>query len=427
MSSTRNNSYLKVANNAFWRFIFLFACLYIVPYDMGYSITENLEEINIWEKPAIWIGETFYGWEFDTEQLYIGYDSRFEYCRYILFFWLAFIGTCIWLLVDRFIKKKYTTKLKILVQTMLRYHVGLTILDYGLSKILMIQFGSIGIDTLELQLGSSGGMSLMWYFLSYSELMVMTAGWLEFIGGVLLLFRRTTFLGVLILIAVMANVVLMNFSYSVTVTLYASLLLFLLLVLISTQLRNFFAYVVLNQKTQAKPYEPLVKNKKVRLIFKIILISVIGYFHVKNYKELLDTYTKNRYAWFTNLQTVETFVINGDTLAPAAIENNEKAWKQLSFNGLSYYPETFRVKNGKDIGKRFKFEIDSTTQKIRFRPYFGEESEQWSELSYKKLDEKRYLFEGIYEGDTISVTTKAKLIEEYQLMKYKGKLLFDDY
>lgn len=419
-----NLTYSYFFKKVFWRFCLLFILFYIVPNDLGYSITDAHYDLDIWDNIIIWIGETFYGWEFDKEQLYKGYDSIFEYCRYIFVFSIAFIGTIIWLFIDQIIKKKYTNTIKLIVQTILRYHVGLTLLDYGLSKILMIQFGTMSIDMMEQPVGDFTGMGLMWTFLSHSKLVVMFSGWLEFIGGVLLLFRRTTFLGSIILIAVLANVVLLNFGYDVTVTLYASLLLCLSIVLISTQLKSFLKYVVLNKQAKADPYLPLVKSKKVRMIFKIVLISVIGYFHVKNYTELYQEYKINRYAWFTNIQKVEKFVMNGDSLNLSE-ETNPKAWKKISFNGLSYYPESFSITDAEDNSERYKFEIDSIKNIIRYKPYFKEDK-KWDTLSYKKIEDRKYIFEGIFNGDTISVISKAKYFEDYKLIRYKGKFLFDE-
>ncbi|WP_420573492.1 DoxX family protein [Kordia sp.] len=412
--------------NLFWRFLLLFILFYIVPYDLGYSITDKASELTIWDTPIMWIGETFYNWEFQLDRLYKGYDSKFEFCRYIFVFFVATIGTLLWLLIDKFLQKEYTNKLKIITQTILRYHLGLTLINYGLAKIFMLQFGTIGIDTMEQTIGGLTGMTFMSHFYSYSQIVIPFSGWLEFIGGILLLFRRTTFLGAILLIIVMGNVVLMNWDFGFTVTMYATLLFCLLLMLISTQLKSLLNYVVLNKTTQSEAYKPLVNSKKIRIIFKVALISLVGYFYIQEYSDKITEYKTNRYAWFTNLQTVETFVVNNDTLASTTSKNKSEAWKKITFNGFSSYPESFEVITEKGSYERFKFEIDSTTKIIRYRPFF-DKTQDWSELKYKKTDKRKYTFEGIYKKDTISVTTKAKYLNDYILMYYRGKLLFDDY
>ena len=55
----------------------------------------------------------------------------------------------------------------------------------------MLQFGTMCLDMLEMRVGNLPGMSLLWGFLSHSETVVMVSGWLEVIGSLLLLFRKT--------------------------------------------------------------------------------------------------------------------------------------------------------------------------------------------------------------------------------------------
>ncbi|MBC8755047.1 DoxX family protein [Kordia sp. YSTF-M3] len=426
MYTIPNNASKNVLKSAFWRFSLLFIFFYIVPNDIGYLVGYENYDPTTWNRPIMWIGENLYGWEFNLDRLFQGFDSRFEVSRYTFVTLAGLIGTCIWLLIDRYFKKKYTNTVKIAVQTILRYHLGIVLIDYGLSKIFMLQFGTIGIDTLEKTIGEVSGMGLMWNFLSFSEVVVMFSGWMEFIGGFLLFFRKTTFLGAMILLGIMANVVIMDIGYGITLTMFAILLFCFILLLISTQLKSLFTYFVLNKTTKPNAYNPLVKSKKIRIVFKVFLLSLIGYFYAKDYSERIVNETENRYAWFTNLQTVETFVINGDTLSTAAKEKNSKAWRKISFNGLSYYTESFEITKEDNKKERFKFEIDSTTHKIRFRPYH-DETKDWNEFSYQKIAKRKYTFEGIYEGDTIYIAAKTKLLNDYMLMYYKKKQLLDTY
>ncbi|WP_298516177.1 hypothetical protein [uncultured Kordia sp.] len=425
MNIILSNSFQNISKNIFWRFSFLFIFFYIVPTDLGYPVTEIFYELTIWDQPIIWIGDFFYEWEFTPDQLHRGYDSRFEFSRYIFVLLVSIIGTTIWLLVDVYLKKSYTNKLKITLQTIIRYQLGLVIIGYGLSKVFMLQFGTMGLDTMETKVGDLTSMGLMWKFMSFSKLIVMFPGWIEVIGGVLLFFRKTTFLGVMLLFVIMANVVLMDISFDVTVILYACFLSFMLIILLSTQLKSLYTYLVLNETTKPETYEPLVKSKKVRIIFKVILLSVVTYFYAQEHIERIESETINRYTWFTNMQTVQKFVVNGDTLASKTTVKKPEAWKQMIFNGVSYQPETFKIIKENNKTERFKFEIDSTAKTIRFR-LLSDETKEWSEFTYTKTKKRTYTFDGIYEGDTIHITSWAKYVNDYNIMYYKGKLLFDD-
>jgi hypothetical protein len=68
-------------------------------------------------------------------------------------------------------------------------------------------------------------MHLLWTFMGYSLPYNIFTGLAESVGGALLFFRRTTLAGALVLVAVMTNVVMLNFCYDVPVKLYSSVLL----------------------------------------------------------------------------------------------------------------------------------------------------------------------------------------------------------
>jgi hypothetical protein len=87
-------------------------------------------------------------------------------------------------------------------------------------------------------------MGILWTFMGASVAYTKFCGLAEVLGGVLLLFRRTTTVGALVAMADMSNVVMLNFAYDVPVKLYSSNLLlmslFLLIPDVSALSRFFF-------------------------------------------------------------------------------------------------------------------------------------------------------------------------------------------
>jgi len=197
------------------RFVFLYIVFYIYPfyiYPYGFEYIQELttSDISFWQPITIWFGETFMGWEFNEKYLMNGFDSKYDFSRFLLITCLAVIGAFIWILIDSRLKRNYNNNLKVLLKTILRYHVGLTLIIYGLSKVFMLQFGEMDLDRLENTTGNHNGMRYLWDFMSYSEFYTRISGWIELIGGILLLFRRTTFIGAFISFIAMANVVLVE-------------------------------------------------------------------------------------------------------------------------------------------------------------------------------------------------------------------------
>ena len=72
---------IGLAKKILYRFILLFIGLYVVPNDLAYGFVESFGKLTFWDGPIIWVGNFFFGWEFDKENLLRSFDYRFEFCR----------------------------------------------------------------------------------------------------------------------------------------------------------------------------------------------------------------------------------------------------------------------------------------------------------------------------------------------------------
>jgi len=406
---------------------------------MTFGLSYAFEEWDLWYKPVFWLGDFLFGWQFNPEQLYIGFDSKFEFIRYILCSILAITFAILWILIDKRFKANYDAKFKVLVQTVLRYNIAFTIFTYGLSKVFNIQFGSMSIDSMEGIIGDNSGMGLMWTFFSYSKTVTQFSGWLEVIGGLLLLHRKTTYLGTLILFGVMANVVLLDIGYNVSVTFYAIQIFVLILILMSDQFYSLYRYLVLSKTATPLNYKPLFTTAKgksrSRVVKAVLIIFMFSMFFIQ-----FNSFTanlKNDTEWYTNKQTIETFSSNGDTLE---VGKDTKRWKEITFNGLTYYPESFEIVYDNDSTERFDFKIDSVSNTIQYSTFIDptpdydlfstlndslERNRQWRDLSYEKLSDTDYIFKGVFKGDTLRIKTTAKNYKSYPLIQQKGRWIID--
>jgi len=98
-----------------------------------------------------------------------------------------------------------------MLELALRWHVSLSMFVYGIAK--TVQFSpaaEVGSPVNELT-----GQQLMWAFYGYSIGYAKFLGIVEMIGAVLLLFRRTTLLGCLVVTVVLVNVIAQDIVYGV--------------------------------------------------------------------------------------------------------------------------------------------------------------------------------------------------------------------
>jgi hypothetical protein len=128
------------------------------------------------------------------------------------------------------------------VESACRYFISFLMLLYGLVKVFQGQFytDEYWRDT---SLRNLDGMQLVWSFYSHSSTYQSLLGLIEVFLGILFLFRRTTALGIVLFVPIMANLVAINIFFQVGALPAAIPLLlagFILLFLHWRRLKSFF-------------------------------------------------------------------------------------------------------------------------------------------------------------------------------------------
>lgn len=419
MKTTVASPDMNVWNKFLLRFILLYFIFYIYPYGLEYIHNFKFDDFSFWKGITIWFGETFFGWEFNRNLLYNGFDSKYDFSRFSLIAVLSILFSCIWIFLDRKFKWYYDVKVKQLLRTILRYHVGLTLALYGLAKLIPTQFGVMSFDRLETPLGDFTGMGLLWAFMGYSKFYTIVTGWVEFIGGVLLLFRRTTFLGSFILLIAMLNVVIIDIGYDVTVKMFAVHLLCMVIVLLGPYAKNLLNFFVFNLPTTSIKEKSLFdKNKKIANYIKagILILFSISLYHHK--EEALEYAKEDTTPTISGEYEVIEQVRKNDTLK---IENDGR-WKSFSINGSSWKRGSFRLEKMDGENYYYDFKADTVTKTIELISKKDTVNSPYK-FRYSKIG-KEVVFEGKYKGDSIMVKTKSKTLLDYRLMR-KTKLIRD--
>ncbi|HEY4394404.1 MAG TPA: hypothetical protein VGP64_10095 [Polyangia bacterium] len=186
---------------------------------------------------------------------------------------IAAAAMLVWSIVDR--RRARYDRLAALLRVGLRYHLALSMFSYGFAKVFKLQFPAPGPGRLSELVGDLSPMGLLWTFMGASTAYSVVAGGVEVLGGLLLLFRRTTTLGALVVAGVMTNVALLNFSYDVGVKLFSLHLLVTALVLIVPEARRLADLLVLHRPTTPRPFAWVPKTARwrwARRISKAILV-----------------------------------------------------------------------------------------------------------------------------------------------------------
>lgn len=99
-----------------------------------------------------------------------------------------------------------------IIQSLVRYALGVIMMGYGLIKIFRMQF-ALPAEIYDYPLRHLDGVTITWAFLGFSPWFSVFLGVLELIPGFLLLFRKTYILGAILLLPSLFAVFMINNAY----------------------------------------------------------------------------------------------------------------------------------------------------------------------------------------------------------------------
>ena len=179
------------------------------------------------------------------------------------------------------------------MRTYVRYCLAAVLLSYGWSKVVPVQFGRIGPDSMVVSYGELSPMGLLWRFMATSTAYQVFSGLSEVLAGALLLFRRTMLPGAFLAVVVLTNIAMLNFCFDVPVKIYSTNLLLMGLFLLAPDAMRLLGVSVLNLPVQPALRHPfpirrtwirrLLTVAGVALIFLIAVYPVFG--ELAHYRE----------------------------------------------------------------------------------------------------------------------------------------------
>ncbi|WP_026628905.1 hypothetical protein [Dyadobacter alkalitolerans] len=203
-SATLTERYWKWEEKVAFRFFFIFFLLYIAPWTWPSSMPFTGDLLSFFNDlhwgAADWLiqlvkkhilhidikitpngsGDTIDDWTWNGIMLFI-----------------SFIGTAIWSLVDA--RRREYNALYTWLQVIVRYQLAMSMFTYGFIKIFPMQMPEPSISQLATPLGEFTSMRFAWLFIGSSPSYEIFSGICEVLGGLLMLSRRTTAFGAMIL------------------------------------------------------------------------------------------------------------------------------------------------------------------------------------------------------------------------------------
>ncbi|WP_141618851.1 DoxX family membrane protein [Myxococcus sp. AB036A] len=394
----------SLARRLAFRFAFAYLGIYYFPFplDLIPVLGESIHgfQDGLWKAAVPWVGKHVLRLSTDITVMPNGSgDTTFNYVQVLMNFVIAVAVTGVWSVIDR--RRTEYVKAHDVLHANVRYVLAMSMLSYGLAKLFKSQFPFPSPERLAQPLGDFSPMGLLWNFMGYSTGYNVFTGGAEFLGGCLLLFRRTTTLGALVVAGVMVNVVALNFFYDVPVKLYSSHLLLMSLFLVLPDARRLLNVLVLNRATQPRPLQPPFPPSRwlsgAGLVMKVLVVGGIAYGFGSSRLEFIRKYGDSApRPPFYGYYTVDSFTLDGQRLD--ATPGDARRWKAVAVSRFG----RMNIKRMDDTVKSFGLEEDAPKKTLTLIDGQDDSAKKFV-LAYTRSDANQLVLQGTLQEAAIEV------------------------
>lgn len=358
-------------------------------------------------------------------------DGIASYLDVLVDLGIAALIALIWWLWRR--AKPITPLVADVSRVLLRYYLISIMLSYGFAKVFPLQFASPGPDRLMQPYGDSSPMGLLWTFMGASAGYQMFGGAAEVLGGLLLMFRRTTLLGSLVVVAVMTNVFAMNVFFDVPVKLYSFHYLAFAVVLAVPDLPRLVGLFLANVPVAARDLRPRwFDSRRGRWAIGSAKVALLGLMLGTNIDSSVDR-MRSSGPWapiheLRGIYRVESFELADGEMAPEAdveAEVEAEVADDLRWVRLGLRPPwsaTVQYANGRAQRMRLSLDDEASTVTLYDRSLTEPPD---TPLALERLEGGRLRFVGVFEERPIRVTLRPD--ESESLLTSRGFHWINEY
>ena len=341
-------------------------------------------------------------------------DTSYGWANFWLYVCIAFAGCIIWSIAGR--KRTNYEKLNYWLCLFVRYYIALIAFTYGILKIFALQMSFPNQSQLATPLGDFLPMRFSWMFLGYSTTYQIFSGFMETLVGFLLLYRRTTTLGVFFATAVFTNVMMLNLSYDIPVKIFSMSVVVACLFLLFNEYERMLHFFILNKPANTCCIYHFSYQKKwmriSRIIFKIIFIAlaVVMPFY-NNWQEYQSGVNEPESKPIkSGIYNVAMFKLNNDTV-PLSFENTLR-WQDVIFEkertgSIKTSDTTFTQRYNRGY---FNFTTDTINHILNFKKRQQRDSTMYSgiilSMHYNLPDSNTVQLWGKEKNDSLYVLLK---------------------
>lgn len=402
------------------KILFRFSCAYILLFNFPFPIAylpygKGISEYydNLWKAFVPWIGTHILHISNPISTQFTGSgDTTYNYLQVLCYAAIALIVTVIWTVIDR--KRPSYQSLFHWLKIYTRFSLAAAMIAYGSYKVIKSQFPDPSLDRLIQPFGDASPMGLLWTFMGASKSYNIFTGGAEMLAGILLVFRRTTVLGALVAIGVMANVFMLNLSYDVPVKLYSLHLLLFAIFLILPDMVRLAKMFILNLPVDAVKLPVLFKNRFLNYGCSIAGIVLLSFMLITSINDSMEGLKYGELApkpILYGIWNVESFEQDG-VVQPLVI-NDEKLWRRMIFTNL--FSVSVQLMSEKKI--YYMQQIDQWKKTLMLKKY---DDQNWQTVfTYTQPADDKIVFDGDMDGHHINIKL-TRMDSSKFLLKSRG-------
>jgi uncharacterized membrane protein YphA (DoxX/SURF4 family) len=383
-----------------FRFLFSYFVLYLFPFPIG-AIPGSWNPAKYWGQLdqwlSLWTETHLFGLPKPVPIVPTGSgDTMAQWASQVNWILLAAAATIVWTILDR--KRREYARLSQWLHVYVRFGLATIMFSYGLGKVIPTQMQRPTLERLVEPWGEFSPMGVLWSFMGFSNVYQIFTGIGEALGSLLIVFRRTTTLGALLLCGVLANVALLNYTFDVPVKLFSTNLLLMAVFLAAPDAKRLVDVFVLNRPAAPRPVRPLFATRRATVIAAALATLFVGYtiftdvkFGLTYYRQTLAPDAPKPPVY--GIWDVESLTKNGVDQPPLLSDSTRI--RRVIFGGLSR--ATFRLMS--DSVERYLMKVDSVKHELALTGRFDPKDARV--LSYTKVDPNHLVLTGKLGADSL--------------------------
>ncbi len=437
-------SYEKIALRGF----FIYAIITIIPLVPSFYGQDFAAGFSVKNYPFRWLDVISQ----NNPWFFAGKGGK-NYGGWFITLLLCIAGGVLWFVIEKQLTKtkavndsESNSRLYNWFFILVRYQIALRMSWFAIAKVVPVQMPFPTLSQLNTNLGDFTPGKLYWLTTGVSPFFEVFAGIFELAATIFILFRRTTTLGALMMVAILLPIWFVNIGYDAGVELASMHLLLLSLLILAKDARQFWVILIAHKNAALNFIAPLKFAKSWQRIGRVVLkVSFILFFlvyrgfeygqlhaHGKTFKLPLGNGVNS----FVGFYNVSEFKINNKSI-PYSPDDSVR-WQNVVFEkfntiSIKVAKPTSLNTNNKDrtteyygnIGRLFYgYEADTVNHRFVLRNRIDTASK--ITLNYFRPNVKTFILSGLDENKDSIFVVLNKIDKTYPLAITRSKASLGD-